>query len=229
MSARRGGVILFIVLAVALASAVLAVFLQGFVRQYVVLPVSFVAWLLGLVANSIPQSAYWAVLVAAAALIAWRAVLGPLRRNQRGESTPLATQQAERSHLAERQGMLARLDGSGFARERVASDLRALVVQQIAYLDHQPVDEVERRIRAGPLSLPGEVASLLADWQHWLAEEPIRPWARRLRALRQRLGLQPVPAPEDSRYLRQVARVIDYLENELAVPTGGPADGPTGG
>jgi hypothetical protein len=226
MSSRRWQVILLVVLGLALASAVLALFMRDLVREYVVVPVSYVAWLVDLVINSIPQSTYWALLVAIAALVAWRAILLPLRGRGHAEGEPSVARWVERSHLVERQSLLARMDESRFARERIAFELRALVVRQIAFQDHQSVDEVEKRVRAGTLAealaLPDEVMTLLSDWQHWMVDKPTNPWVRRLQAIGRRLTPRREPGsgtstPTSTPYLRQVAQVTNYLEKQLAL------------
>ncbi len=212
MNARRWQIILVIVLIVVLASALSTLLLRDIVRQYIVLPLSFGLWLISLVVNSIPQSTYWAFLVAIAVWVAWHFIITPIRSQRGAKNTRTITRQVERSRLEERQDLLARMDESRFACERVAFEMRALVVQQIAYQDHQTVDDVERRVRARSLEVPEEVNSLLVDWQHWLADEPADRWERYGRRVVRHFSSGKRRKPDDSRYLRQVERVIDYLE-----------------
>jgi hypothetical protein len=209
--------------------------LRDFVRQAIVLPLSYIAWLAGLVLNSLPQATYWALLLAAAILVAWKSLGAPRRLFYQRKVTPIIADSRVMSLLAARQAQLAQLNLSVFARERTAFELRALVVKLLAYQERQSSSEIEQRIRAGTLETPPEIHALLTDWQSWLADEPANPWERRLgrwrwlRQLRWRMspGRQQISnQPQPSPFERKLARAIEYMETQLG--SHAPADQPAG-
>jgi hypothetical protein len=220
---------------VIVAALVLMVVLRDFVRQAIVLPLSYVAWLAGLVLNSFPQSTYWAILLAVSILVAWKSLGVPRRLFFQRKVTPIIAESRVLSLLAARQVQFAQLNESVFARERTAFELRALVVKVLAYQERQSSSEIEQRIRTGTLATPPEIHALLMDWQSWLADEPANPWERRLgrwhwlrqvRQLRWRFGpgsqqISNQPSP----FERKLARAISYMETQLGshVPAGQPA------
>ena len=161
----------FFLLIVALA---LMVGLREFVRLYIVVPVSYAAWFIDLVLRSISQSTYWAILVVIGALLAWQSV-GSLRSLIRKRTVvALVPDKVGQSRLVERRDLFSRVDDSAFARERIAFEMRSLIVQLLAYQERQSVAEIELRIRNHAISAPPDVKSLLVDWRSWLTDEPTR-------------------------------------------------------
>ncbi len=219
------------VLLAVVAVGVVALGLRNFVREVVVQPVAYIAWYVGLVIRSIPQSAFWGLLVAVAVLAAWRS-LGParIRFAQRRARGPVIPDQPDRSRLAAVYADLARMRESGFAREKVAFDLRALMVRALAYRESEPVERVERRIRDGTLEVPPDIRMLLTDWQHWLAGPPGGPLARGWRRVLALLDAQRSRDTSDAgaSYETREARLtaaIAYMEQIVGgpVPPGYPS------
>ena len=218
---------------VIIAALVLMLVVRDFVRQAIVVPLSYIAWLAGLVLNSFPQSTYWAILLAAGILVAWKSLGSPRRWFLQRNATPIIAESPQLSLLAARQAQLAQINESAFAREKTANDLRELMVQVLAYQERQSSDDIEQRIRNGTLVVPPEIHALLTDWQHWFAAEPVTSWQERLRRLGRRFGLgrqpissQPSQLSEPSSYERKLARAIAYMETLTGSHTRTLADQP---
>ncbi|MCL4505524.1 MAG: hypothetical protein M1434_02710 [Chloroflexi bacterium] len=216
---------IFIILAIAalvvLATGVVALGLRDFVSQVIVQPVAYILWLAGLIFRSIPQSMFWGLVVAVAILAAWRS-LGLARAAlfaRRRPPGPTIPDQPDRSILAAMFDDLARMRDSAFAREKVAFELRGLLVKLLAYREREPAAQIERRIRDGQLVTPPEVRTLLADWQHWLSGPPANPWARRWQRILVRLGLgRPDPRGPLVSCEERLDAVIAYMEQIVGGP-----------
>ena len=228
---QRVFIILAIALLALLATGIVALGLRDFVSQVIVQPVAYVLWLAGLILRSIPESMFWGLVVAIAVLAAWhnlgaaRAALFARRR----PAAPVTADQPDRSILASMFDDLARMRDSTFVREKVAFELRGLLVKLLAYREREPAAIIERRLRDGSLETPPEVSTLLADWQHWLSGPPAGPWARRWQQILIRLGLaRPDPhGPLVSYEARdaRLAEVIAYMEQIVGgpLPPGNPS------
>jgi len=203
---------------VLVGAVVLSLFVRDFVRQVIVVPVTYIAWLIDLVIRSIPQSAFWAVAVAVGILTAWgtlaagRAAL-ILRRSA---TVPILTEQSDRSVFSTRLDYIARMHNSSFAREKLAFELRVLIVKLLAYRERLPETEIERKIRAGEITTPPEVHALLTHWNTWLnwPRTPL-PWLR-LNRVWGRLRRMPQP---DAAMERQLASVVGYIESAFGMET----------
>lgn len=229
-ASARPRLIIILALAVlaALATAAVALGLRDFVSQAIVQPVAYIAWLAGLILRSIPQSLFWGVVVAVAVLAAWHN-LGSARvalLSRRPPHAPIVADQPDRSILAAMFDDLARLRDSAFAREKVAFELRGLLVKLLAHREREPAAQIERRIRDGSLEAPPEIRALLTDWQHWLSGPPANPWARRWQQVLVRLGLVrpdlrgPLVSCEE-----RLAALIAYMEQIVGgpLPPGNPS------
>jgi hypothetical protein len=171
--------LLFIVPALLLAAMLIALAVQGMVREVVVPPLAYALWLADLVIRSVPQATFWTVLLAIGVYITLRGLVssGSGRRTAGGGSTTgyiLKARKPEKaaeppipSRLEQCQLDMQRINESAFAREKVAFDLRQTVLDVLAYREHQEPAEIEWRVRTGSLDTPPEIRALLLSWPTW--------------------------------------------------------------
>jgi hypothetical protein len=207
---------------VVLGAGVLSLFVRDFVRQTIIIPVTYIAWLVDLVIRSIPQSAFWGAVVAAAILVTWRN-LGSKRAGlilRRPVSAPILADNTDRSVFYTRLEYIARMYDSPFAREKLALELRLLIVKLLSHRERLPENEIERRVRTGELVTPPEVHALLTSWQTWLSPPKGGSPMQQLEGLWRRLLRAPTRATQPNAALEQrLVRAIDYMET---VMNGGP-------
>ena len=180
-------------LALVLVALGLMLLLRDFVRQTITPPLAYLLWLFDLALRSVPQSVYWALIVAGVAVFALRSLAAGRARASADAPhvAPLVLALAHRapmSPLQQRVEQIAHLDTSAFAREKIAFELRALLLQVLAYRERQPAADIERRIRSGALDVPPHVRRLVVDWQSWLPGPPpahaVKRWLAFLRPAR---------------------------------------------
>ena len=212
----------------------IALTLQGVVRQVLIPPLSYALWLVDLVIRSVAQSTFWTILVAAGFLIAVRSLFGGWRKSVPiRHVVPAAGDRPELSRLQQRLHDLQQLNESTFAREKVSFELRRITLDLLAYQERQDPAEIERRVRSGALTIPSEIRALLLSWQTWLdnpeapmntlaggRKEPfwLRLWSRWL--LRRRNSRNRRQPGQPSLYEHKVARVIDYMDEQLGSQIG---------
>jgi hypothetical protein len=198
-----------------IASLVAALALRDVLRDAIVTPLAYVAWLAGLVLGSIPQSTYWILLVVVGTAVAWRSLGGRRALFGRREKAIVVPDSAAPSRLRSQLDLLSQLGTSAFARERAAFELRGLMVALLAHEERRSVEEIEQRVRNGSLAPPPEIRALLLDWQNWLAVEPERVvdslWLR----ARRRFGVRQLPARQTAALNAKITRAIDYMEQQL--------------
>lgn len=113
-------------------------------------PLLYGLWILRLALASIPQGAFWAVLLLAGFLLALRILL---RRGGRRENV-------QASHGLRPEGVrvwadfLAKSRERGYFRWRLAKGLNPLILEALAARENQQVHQVERRVEEGEVDLP---------------------------------------------------------------------------
>ncbi|MCL5996640.1 MAG: hypothetical protein M1546_11390 [Chloroflexi bacterium] len=218
-----------------IVTLLIALTVQGVVRQVIIPPLSYALWLADLVIRSVAQSTFWTILVAVGFLVAVRSLFGGWRKGVlMRHVVPAVGDRPEPSRLQQRLHDLQQLNESTFAREKVSFELRRITLDLLAYQEHQDPAEIERRVRSGALTIPSEIRALLLSWQTWLADPEVpavplpgghrgpfwqRLWPRwLLRRHNSRNRRQP---GQPSLYERKVARVIDYMDEQLGSQIGG--------
>ncbi len=135
---------------------VLALAMEGFVREVIVLPLFYIVWIGQLLFESIPQFILWALLVALAAVLAARSLWSPLviprREGQEGNRA---------GHVGEWAGLLDQAKRDDLSRWRMAQRLGQVAVEVIADRERLTTRETRRRIERGSLEVPPEIRSYL--------------------------------------------------------------------
>lgn len=145
---------LLIMLAILMALALPLMFLlENFVQDAIVLPLSYMAWLLGIIAGALPQS--W-LLAAGLALMTLFAV-----RSLRGKSVAERRRQLKRrdsqgsvSRWAQRVALVSR---GSYSKERLDQHFGQLLLRVLAHEERMPTREAVRRLNEGDLEVPAEL------------------------------------------------------------------------
>jgi hypothetical protein len=147
---------LVLVVVVLLPIAVLAVLLQGFVREVLIGPVLYVYWIIRLFLESIPQIWEWiAFLLLATYLVA--------RTFAPRQSLPRARRQevVERGRVEDWARLLHQAHGDSFARWRLAQRLSVLGGDVLATEQRVSHREIWRRLDRGQLDVPQPLRAYL--------------------------------------------------------------------
>lgn len=204
---------------------ILSVFLGGYIRQVVVLPIEFVIYLFGLMLRTTPQSLFWGAMLALALVLVFRSLASP-----RAVMEPLTVRglkifRHDRFSFWLVQVWMARRGGYG--RMNFHHHLRRLVIEMLAYQEHLGRREVEQRLKEGSFDLPVEIQTYLNTWYSDRYERVPSLWRRigqRFSTAWQQLIYRlNAPGPERSARLRNAAElkeietVLAYLESQLEI------------
>jgi hypothetical protein len=132
--------------------------LRGFVRETILIPLSYAVWIAGIFIRSTPQAVFWGLLVAVGLILAIRSlwVVGP----------PPATAGEGEVRVPRRQRVgfwifqvyLAR---EGYARVRFADFFSRLALETLAFREGVTPAEAEARLQEGELETTPEVLAFL--------------------------------------------------------------------
>lgn len=195
------------VLSTLLIFSVLTLVAWDFVRETIVVPLTYLIWLGGLILNSIPQEVYLIGLIIAAAAIA----LNTLNRLRRKPASTRLT--GPRAGDASRYRLWLRLwataPHSEYTRVELARETRQLIVSVLAYQEGLTPPEVERKIVSGALPVPAAVSQLFRERDLLSTPQPApRFWQRfTLKADR-----QPDPLLNQS-----LEEILQFIENRLEI------------
>lgn len=195
--------------------------LRDAVRETVVIPLAYAAWLTDLLLRSLPQGLFLALLLVISAVIVLRGILHSGRHGDELPFQPAPTRSRSRLGVLVRQ--LRNLDRSQFARERTAQEMRNLVLRVLAQTYHLDPNEVTARVRSGAINVPPEIAALLRNWQGWMDIERrdgrsplvrLWQWLRSVLSPARRSANEPVAALDD-----KLKAAIDYVEAHIGNST----------
>lgn len=207
--------LLILLLAALLPLAVgLMLSLRDFVREAILVPLSYLFWIADLLIRSTPQALFWALLVITGLIIAVRSlyVVSPPPEKV-GELETRATRRQRVGFWTFQMHMLRQ----GVARARFADFLSRLGLEVLAFREQITPVEAEARLQNGEFDapeilaflrirrmVPSEGFGLLPRLVEWLGE-----WKNRL--LGQRNGALASSAEDELR------RTVEYLEDQLEV------------
>lgn len=152
---------LIMVLATLILTALLALILRDFVREYVILPLLNMGWVAWIWLLSVPQAIYWGLFLLLAFIIAVRSlssgavrIRNPLGRPIQRYNTP--------SRYGYWQTGLNSLAHSSYAHERVERELQNLVMQILAEQRRVSAEEMREQLFHGELDVSAE-AQVIQD------------------------------------------------------------------
>lgn len=209
------------VAAVLLLTAAFTWLLRDMVRDVVVLPLTFLFWYLDLLLRSVPERVLLAVLVILGVFLALRSLT---RRPPAPPPTgaPIEPRRGEDSRLRFWRVQFTYAPTSDFAAEKLAAELRSLLLQTIEHRERRSRDEIlhaaaEAHTAADQpssktshhftLDLPPAVRAVLLD-----QKTPAPPAESLLRKLQRLLHL-PLPPQPPTTYERDLTTIVEFLEH----------------
>lgn len=200
-------------LAIAAVMAVvsaLTLLLRDAVRDLVVIPVTYLIWIADIFIRSVPQSIQLIVAVGIATLAALRALAAG---RARAEAPPIPPQpRFEQSRLGLWSRHLHGVDDSAYAAEKLAHELRGMIIGTLSSDGRIDREEVVARARAGELDAPPEVRDVITGIPAWLKIQPTNPITRAIRDLRARWHPDELP-PGAAEMARALSVVTAYVES----------------
>ncbi|MCX6018314.1 MAG: hypothetical protein NTZ50_07390 [Chloroflexi bacterium] len=199
---------------VLLLTAALTWLLRDTVREVVVRPLTYLFWFGSLLLHSIPERILLLVLVACCGLLALRSLTARPRTfvSTGGEEI----RRGEDPRLEFWRSQFRYAPHSDFAAEKLAAELRILILQMLAHEERHDRDTIMHYVRNGELALPEHVRNLLLEKQMWKTdvEHSLTLTLQRWRAAgRTLLRLPPTPEPP-SPFERELEQVIEWMEKK---------------
>jgi len=209
------------VAAVLLLTAALTWLLRDMVRDVVVLPLTFLFWYIDLLVRSVPERVLLAALVLLGGFVALRSLT---RRPPAPPPTgaPVEPRRGEDSRLRFWRVQFTYAPTSDFAAEKLAAELRSLLLQTIEHRERRSRDEILRAVAAShdaagqpssktpeqfALDLPPAVRAVLLEQK--TPAPPAEPLLRKL----QRLLRLPLPPQPPTAYERDLTTIVEFLEH----------------
>lgn len=211
-------------------SLLLILLARDIIREAIVLPLSYLFWLLGVVLDTTPQIVFWISVLMIAALAAYRSLVGrrkpvaqiPLNGSESPGQREYGGQVA---HWALRVHLIRRGPSPYFV-SAFHQSVNRLLMDELSHRYRLTARQIEDRLREGDLDVPPEVRDyVLGALRRYDGEE--RPfladlWARITQLVRDLLGKSSHRDGENgggntSPEEEKVRAVLKYLENELEV------------
>ena len=181
------------------AAAVLTFFLRGIMRENIVGPLVYLAWLGQLIFWSIPQVGIWAFFIFIALMVALRSLA-----KKRPPPPPTPVRQAGRARrISTWAKSIRQADEDFYYQWQLAQELQRLTVQALANDERVERSEIRRRLEQGTLAdmSPEILAYLQAGMTSFAHLSDKKP----------RFGLSKQTSPLDI----DPAQVIQYLEDKI--------------
>jgi hypothetical protein len=148
-------------LATLLIFSVLTLVAWDFVREVIVIPLTYLFWLGGLILNSIPQEVYLIGLIIIAGIIALNTLSKLQRKTSNQRFTQAGLGDASRYRLWLR--LYAAAPTGEYPRLELARETRRLILSLLAYQEGLTLAEVEQKIVSGDLAVPVIIKQFIHD------------------------------------------------------------------
>lgn len=211
--------------ALILLSSVMIFWGHEVIREVIVLPLSYIFWVLGILVRVTPQIFFWIVMLLIALQIIWRALAAPKKATRRAEpyldEAPSPMSGGRAAYWARKVSLMQAARG-GYYANTFHSALSRLVLDTLSYRYRQPLRVIENQLKANTLNVPTEVRDYLLShgerqegnyrgffselWQN-LVNFALDTWTRITD------GQKAKSIPVDP----QIAFILKYLEEELEV------------
>lgn len=197
---------------------VLTILLTDFVREAIVVPISYVLWLGNLVLKSISQILLWAWLPVIALFIALRSLSTAKKDKPIGIVSEAETRYPRRQRVDFWVIQIHHSHGY-FGRTRFAEHLGRLILDILAYQERITPWEIEQRIENGDLEVPPEVRSYLHEKRRRYSEgsgglyQRLRRWLKNAVAIL----IKGRSSARSSQHHPDLETIVAFLEKQLEV------------
>jgi hypothetical protein len=217
----------FILMVIAAAGLLWA---QEIVREVVVIPISYLIWLVRIFLRSTPQFYCWMVLIVLTFMIAYRTISG----RRKAYSPPPEIEEFPREEAAKGRVIYWNIKASmlsmrsGYYQSGFHNALGRLVVEMLAHRYRLTPAQVEERLRNETLDVPEEVREYILNSLYRPIPQPrgFLPWIKEA-VLEVLYGWFPGLWQGAKRPSKQsgadqwadprIARILDYMKEELEV------------
>lgn len=193
---------------VLVVTAALTILLRDVVREIIVIPMAYALWLGDIILRSLPQGLLLGLLIVLCIGIVLRSALKRAEAEQAPRATIVTAQHYSRLLFWARQ--LSRLEDSQFAVEKLAAELKKMILKILSAQENLTEDEVVDAARSGALTLPADIRTLVVRPQDWMTTRPAGGLELILRWLRPRRP--PKISPEQS---RKIEAAIAFIESRV--------------
>lgn len=193
---------------VLVTTAALTVLLRDTVREAIVIPMAYALWLGDIILRSLPQGLLLGLLVVLCIGIVLRSALKSDRTEPEPRAAVITGQHHSRLLFWARQ--LSRLEDSQFAVEKLATELKKVILQVLSAQENLTEDEVIDLVRSGALAVPADIRTLIVRPQDWMTAQPASGWEALLRWLRPKRAPKANPAQT-----RKIEDVIAFIEGRV--------------
>lgn len=193
---------------VLIVTAALTVLLRDTVREVIVIPMAYAVWMGDILLSSVPQGLLLGLLVVICLAIVIRAGLKGDAQEEAPRAAVISGQHHSRLLFWARQ--LSRLEDSQFAVEKLATELKKIILKILSAQENLTEDEVIDAVRSGALVVPADIRTLIVRPQDWMTAQPANGWELILRWLRPKRA--PKTNPEQT---RKVEAVIAFIEGRV--------------
>ena len=196
---------------------ILALGIKDFVREAIVVPVSYIFWLSNIFFKTVPQAAFLGLLV----LVILYIGLGSLspEKKARSEDQPYELRTPARARVSFWSLQVRMLRGSNYARDRFSQFLTKLVVDVLAHEQQLTRLQLEDAVEEGKLDIPIEMKAFLTRHQQAASSGSRRllAWLGRvLTQIWQKAWGYPSPVQTSSEYA-YLEKIVLYLEKQLEI------------
>jgi len=199
-------------------AVILTIALTDFVREAIIVPISYVLWFGNLVLNSISQILLWAWLPAIALFIALRS-LSTANKNKPAQIISEAETRYPRRQRVDFWVIQIHQSYGYFGRTRFAEHLGRLILDILAYQERSTPWQIEQWIENGDLEVPPEIRSYLHEKRRRYSEgsgglyQRLRRWLKNAVAIliKERSSARPAS------YHPDLETVVAFLEKQLEV------------
>jgi hypothetical protein len=193
---------------VLIATAALTILLRDTVREAIVIPLAYALWMGDILLSSLPQGLLLGLLIVLCIGIILRSALKSDRFEPEPRPQVITGQHHSRLLFWARQ--LSRLEDSQFAVEKLAAELKKMLLKILSSQENLTEDEVIDAVRSGTLAVPADIRTLIVRPQDWMKAQPVSGWEQLLRLVRPKR-----PRKTNPEQTRKIEDAIAFIEGRV--------------
>ncbi len=150
--------VLLVALAIGLVLSFAAIlFWQDLIHELILVPISYLLWLVGLLYHSFDQQIWWTTLLIMLAIIAWTS----LRLKPKLSRSKVEFENEMPHRVRKWRKRLKAADQGTYMKWRLAQHLSVLVIEAMSYRSGLPPQQIEKKIEMKEIDLPDDLVNYL--------------------------------------------------------------------